>query len=393
MVSTIQSRAVIQHKAPRGVAQFLQRKGRAGRKRGMRPWTIVSLSDYARDKFAYQSFEHLFDPELHRQLPTSSRYIKRMQIVYATMDYLSLQLPSHQKGSIWTNFWRPSSSQDKVQLARKGTIQNVIKGILLDADHRSKFTEYLSKALQLNIDEVEMLCWEQPRPLFLEVFPTILRRLEKNWETVNKSNRELPVINAPLPEFIPASFFKDLEQADVKISIREGNRTQSNDWSMNLPQMLREFAPFRVSKRYAMWSQSERYWLPAQLNDHGEYVRTEIHLILFKRSVVGFRWRTRSSHACVNLRSCYSMSPTPMLPILLMLSQFGITTSRKNFGDEVTCPKNCGQNLFQKLRFMHTSGAQLRPEVSIGSEAQLSARTVVLLLHVLGLNTTNNQQL
>ncbi len=38
--------AVIQHKAPRDVAQFLQRKGRAGRSRRMRPWTIVVLSDY-----------------------------------------------------------------------------------------------------------------------------------------------------------------------------------------------------------------------------------------------------------------------------------------------------------------------------------------------------------
>jgi hypothetical protein len=40
--------AVLQHKAPHGAAPFLQRKGRAGRNRTMRPWTLVVLSDYGR---------------------------------------------------------------------------------------------------------------------------------------------------------------------------------------------------------------------------------------------------------------------------------------------------------------------------------------------------------
>ena len=54
--------AVLQHKAPRDSAQFLQRKGRAGRIRGMRPWTVVVLSDYGRDRLAYQGYDLLFDP-------------------------------------------------------------------------------------------------------------------------------------------------------------------------------------------------------------------------------------------------------------------------------------------------------------------------------------------
>ena len=58
--------SVIQHKAPRDVAQFLQRKGRAGRLRSMRPWTVVVLSDYGRDRLAYQAYDQLFDPETPR---------------------------------------------------------------------------------------------------------------------------------------------------------------------------------------------------------------------------------------------------------------------------------------------------------------------------------------
>jgi DEAD/DEAH box helicase/Helicase conserved C-terminal domain len=75
---------VLQHKAPRDMAQFLQRKGRAGRTRHMRPWTIMVLSDYGRDRLAYQAYEQFFDPELPpRELPLSNRYIRRMQAAYA----------------------------------------------------------------------------------------------------------------------------------------------------------------------------------------------------------------------------------------------------------------------------------------------------------------------
>ena len=85
--------AVIQHKAPRDVAQFLQRKGRAGRSRRMRPWTVVVLSDYGRDRIAYQGYDLLFDPELPtRTLPIGNRYVQRIQAVYATLDYLSVEV-------------------------------------------------------------------------------------------------------------------------------------------------------------------------------------------------------------------------------------------------------------------------------------------------------------
>ena len=67
--------AVLQHKAPHDSASFLQRKGRAGRKRGMRPWTIVILSDFGRDRIAYQGYDLLFDPELRsRELPLANRH-------------------------------------------------------------------------------------------------------------------------------------------------------------------------------------------------------------------------------------------------------------------------------------------------------------------------------
>ena len=56
--------AIVQHKAPHNMASFLQRKGRAGRQRGMRPWMVVVTSDFGRDRWAFHNANDLFDPTL-----------------------------------------------------------------------------------------------------------------------------------------------------------------------------------------------------------------------------------------------------------------------------------------------------------------------------------------
>ena len=372
--------AVIQHKAPRGVAQFLQRKGRAGRKRGMRPWTVVSLSDYARDKFAYQSFEHLFDPELPpSNLPTSSRYIKRMQLVYATMDYLSWSVQRIQ-GSVWTNLWNPSKTDHKNQRKRKEIIQHVIREILSDSDRRSHYIKYLSEALQLDVDEVELLCWEQPRPIILEVFPTILRRLEKNWETISQTNREFPIINTPLPEFIPSTFFADLEQADVKITIRGGYRTESNEWKMNLPQMLKEFAPFRVSKRYAMRRQTERYWLPAKIDTKGEFIvelEDSFDFIQKGQWLVSDDGKVQSTLVCQPTELVLDVPEPEITDTSNAMPVWKSQIVSKNFGEEIEIsPKISWSKFIPRITFhTHSSGAQVEARrMSIGSDATIKRK-------------------
>lgn len=82
--------AVLQHKAPRDAAQFLQRRGRAGRDPSMRPWTTVVLSDYGRDRTAFQAYEALFDPRVQpTHLPIRNRVILKMQATWWLVDYLS----------------------------------------------------------------------------------------------------------------------------------------------------------------------------------------------------------------------------------------------------------------------------------------------------------------
>ena len=103
--------AVVQHKAPRDWASFLQRKGRAGRIRSMRPWTVTVLSDYGRDRLTYQSYEQLFDPSLPPQaLPIRNPYLLRMQAAMALLDWLTHNLPTGVSGNAWTHLSGPDGA-------------------------------------------------------------------------------------------------------------------------------------------------------------------------------------------------------------------------------------------------------------------------------------------
>lgn len=251
--------AVIQHKAPRDVAQFLQRKGRAGRSRKMRPWTIVVLSDYGRDRVAYQGYDLLFDPELAvRSLPTGNRYVRRIQSVYATLDYLGQQLDAAPNGSVWKNLsgptdWRPD-------LDRQGRMARAITRILSEPAERDRYAAFLGRALRLDEQEIELLLWDYPRPLLTEVLPTALRRLETRWRS-EAAVSETFVTNSPLPEFAPANLFSDLNLPEVLVGLPARGGQTPPAQVMPILQAMRDFAPGRVSRRFALSHAAERHWV------------------------------------------------------------------------------------------------------------------------------------
>ncbi|MBM3272510.1 DEAD/DEAH box helicase [Candidatus Kaiserbacteria bacterium] len=289
---------VLQHKAPRDMAQFLQRKGRAGRTRHMRPWTIMVLSDYGRDRLAYQAYEQFFDPELPpRELPLSNRYIRRMQATYAVIDYLGVAMQRGEpKGSVWRDLsipddqsfecWQgaavtrikrtdatfPLSPQqwdalkrDAVQgapqenkYAGRNWLQNKLRrrflvaqlaAILKDPSRTEDLARYLSNALSLSQEEIDTLLWEHPRPLLLTVIPTALRRLATNWRAHGQTGTDRNNM-APLPEFIPSTLFSDLVLPEVKLL---GSRHENV--ALPVLQSLNEMAPGKVSRRLddALW--------------------------------------------------------------------------------------------------------------------------------------------
>jgi superfamily II DNA or RNA helicase len=251
--------AVVQHKAPRNMAAFLQRKGRAGRTRGMRPWTVVVLSDYGLDRIRYQGYDILFDPVLQpRSLPLTNRYITRIQAVFAAIDYFSQRLQNSNIGSVWQVLEKPSLSSDRTA----GLIKEI--RMILESDNGTRKLEYyISRALKLSKNEISAVMWEFPRPLMTTVLPTALRRLISNWSAYGRPKTDLQIGNNPLSDFIPGTLFADLNMAEVRIDLPIANRAidDRQDY-MPVFSALREFAPGRVSRRFGVRFGTERYWIP-----------------------------------------------------------------------------------------------------------------------------------
>ena len=256
--------AVVQHKAPRESAQFLQRKGRAGRPREMRPWTVVVLSDYGRDRLAYRAYEQLFDPELAvRHLPFSSRYIQRIQSVYALIDYLGIcQSPNLPQGSVWTDLAGPVRRKSTEDRKRPNALVKHLTEMLENPQATDDLQEHIQQALGLSQSETRPLLWEYPRPLLTTVVPTAIRRLATNWRSNGNEMSDFNIKNSPLPEFAPCNLFSDLNLPEVKIVLppaRPGDKSDTQ--MMPIVQALRTYAPGRVSRRFGIKRRWIRHWI------------------------------------------------------------------------------------------------------------------------------------
>lgn len=297
---------VVQHKAPRDIASFLQRKGRAGRTRHTRPWTIVTLSDYGRDRLTYQAYDQLFDPDLPpRQLPLANRYVQRMQAVYALLDQLSdwtcrrfpalsvwrdLSKPINDEhvrrwgdgfrklqklaesvkepAISWTEWQElknqvlalaPPNSNGKLGIywfearLRRQRGLRVLSEVLQSTDKAENLAACLASRLALTTDEMNVLMWSQPRPVMVGAIPTLVRRLSSGWRSQGRPGEDLTA-NHPLPDYIPGSLFSDLSLPEMKMILPE-NGKRAVHYYLPVQQGLAEFAPGRVSRRYedASW--------------------------------------------------------------------------------------------------------------------------------------------
>jgi hypothetical protein len=275
---------VLQHKAPRDPAQFLQRKGRAGRRIEMRPWTIVTLSDFGRDRLAWEGFDLLFDPELPpRELPVGNRYVLRMQVVFAFFDWIATQLRSQvglPLGSVYRDFSGPAEevfrNQAKISnmKTRQDAAARIIEGLLLRDEQYHELAGFLAKSLQQPDDVIEALLWHPPRALMIAALPTLLRRLQSNWRRVDSEPNTFDnfVSNNPLPEFVPGNLFGDLNLPEVTLR-SPAQQTNSDERFDVLPilQAMREFAPGRVSRRFGVMNAYARHWVqPGDFTRGGE---------------------------------------------------------------------------------------------------------------------------
>ena len=263
--------AVIQHKAPHNSARFLQRKGRAGRPSVMRPWTVVSLSDFGRDRVAFQSYERLIDPVLEAQrLPIKSPYVLKMQSVFVTLDWLARKLPG--AGSAWNDLARPRGEGPSPS-TRQLAAANLLKAVLGGGTERNDLESTLRTSLDLTIEQLRQVCWSAPRALFRHVLPTLIRRLDSGWAVAGVRGQDVTV-GSPAPEFVPGRLFGELLVPELHIEIpayRAGGLPTMDVLGLELG--LAEFSPGNVTRRYAVRDQAEAHWVPVPDPDpHGAIV-------------------------------------------------------------------------------------------------------------------------
>ncbi len=247
--------AVLQHKAPRDYAAFLQRRGRAGRERTMRPLTVTVLSDHGRDRLLFQAVEHLFDPILAPQsLPVGNEYVLRMQAAFALLDWLADQPTETPAGSVWRSAAEPRSPDWDDQAWRSHLVRLLSDVLRHDGSERRSLREYLKLALRIDDLAVNRLLWEAPRSILLEVAPTLIRRLFRDWRLAWPSgerthDRFTP--DHPLPDFAPRALFADLNLPELEIIVPPTrNGEQETLETLPLQQGLSQLAPGRVTRRF-----------------------------------------------------------------------------------------------------------------------------------------------
>jgi len=254
--------AVLHHKKPTSISSFIQRKGRAGRRLGTRPWTVVVLSDYDGDRWAFQNAERLFQPAIESIfLPISNPYVLRVQATYFLVDWIGRRVG---RGSPF-----------RYLSYYKGDVAAQVIGILedfLDAGpewkkFRRDFVRVFSRpygagARPLSEVELDAILWHSPRPLLRHVVPTLLRKLQAHWRYANpKLSEEFEdkSLNRPLPQYLPAATFSELGGIGARLQFPPTE--QREDEHLPISRALFEACPGRVSKRYALRVREEGYWL------------------------------------------------------------------------------------------------------------------------------------
>lgn len=271
--------AVVQHKSPRQMAAFVQRKGRAGRTVDMRPWMVTVLSDYGRDRVTYQAYEQLFDPLLPVQrLPIGNQYILRMQAVFAFIDWLAENNASKHMRGWW---WVPLNGPARYDWTRnqQAGVQTTLRALLRgDQQVLEQLQEHLRRALGVDAETVQSILWEPPRPLLLEVLPTLARRLYTDWQAVPRPSTTEPSTDLkaasgihPLPDFLPANLFSDLSLPEVTIALPPATRNAPPRFdTLPVVPALRQLAPGRVTRRFAWEKGGLSHWVPVPL-DRNDY--------------------------------------------------------------------------------------------------------------------------
>ena len=246
--------AVIQHKAPRNLASFLQRKGRAGRSRGMRPWTIVVTSAYGRDRYVYDYPEQLFQPTLNDlSLPLRNTYVQRIQLAFTLMEYFTHKLTAARSNVDVRSLFTERGTQQYP--AEKLLIVNELRRLMNGEDEEWK--AYAAESLLVPEAELTRILWSPPRSFWFELLPILYVQLNTNYSFAAEDQK-----SEPMRGFVPRTLFTALDVSELTFYLA-GEKQES----MALVPGITEFAPGNVSKRFVNAERiTEAHWIS---NDNG----------------------------------------------------------------------------------------------------------------------------
>jgi len=272
--------AIIQHKAPHSQASFLQRKGRAGRTRLMRPWTVVMTSSFGRDRLMFQHPEFYFEPTLSPiELPIENYYVRKIQAALSLLDWFSLELEKKNcTTSLWTLLGSESNYQKSEDLKNERVfLVQIIINLLKNKATQQEVSNFIKKSLDISDDHImRLIFWGPPRSIMVDILPTLLRQLRWNWqkEIIDENNNWIPlpwtdnISSYPIPEFIPHTLFSELNVPEVVIKIPERPTFKDEKpairgiENLGLISGMMEFTPGKVNKRFAHKDKiSEAHWI------------------------------------------------------------------------------------------------------------------------------------
>jgi len=290
--------AVLQHGAPRDMAQFLQRRGRAGRPVEMRPWTVVVLSDNGRDRRSYQSWDTLFDPELPaKTLPVANRSVRRIHAVHSLIDWIALEIGrdrNHNRPNLRAVLGaEDADGQYKQQwVDTVSKVLAIVDDLLANPARQASLLKHVTGALDIPEAEAVALLWHPPRALLTTVAPTLARRLRSRWTSrspVARGRRDNMVSWTPLPDFVSKNLFEALESPDLTVDFpiqRPGGSERLDSSTMALEQALREFAPGNASRRFA-FKTDRPHWVAVPTPEGSLEVDVDIRDFVAERDEVG----------------------------------------------------------------------------------------------------------
>lgn len=255
--------AILHHKKPTSMSSFIQRKGRAGRRVGTRPWTVTVLSDYGADRWTFQNAERLFQPEIEQiRLPILNPYVLRIQAAYFLIDWLGHKI---EKGSPYSYLAGKSPFDARPQVSK------LLSGLLdlgptwrqFKRDFVKLFRKPFGDSRNLfSESDIDDLLWYEPRPLLLEVVPSLLRRAENGWRYADPKldgKYEDRTAGRPIPNFIPGATFNTIADTGTELVFPESDEKEPEP--LPISRALNEACPGRVSKRYSLKVGEAGYWL------------------------------------------------------------------------------------------------------------------------------------